>query len=253
MFEDATSRFSRTVENYVRYRPGYPEALLQFLQNALEMSAEKIVADIGSGTGKSTELFLKNGNLTYAVEPNADMRRAAEELLQAFPNFKSINGTAEATTLPNACVDFIVAGTAFHWFEQEATRREFQRILKPDGWILLMWNVRKNEQAPFMSEYENFLIEHSADYGVVRDVYHDTAGFDAFFGNQNWKQENFDNSQTFDFEGLVGRYLSSSYAFPENHPNFADAKAALGVLFDKYQENGKVTFWYNTALYYGKF
>lgn len=253
MFSDATSRFSRTVENYVKYRPGYPDNVLRFLQNQLQLTRELVIADIGSGTGKSTELFLKNGNLTYAVEPNADMRRAAEELLHSFPNLKSVNGTAEATTLPDQCADFIIAGTAFHWFEPNATRSEFQRILKPDGWIVLMWNVRKNEQAPFMSAYENFLIEYSADYRVVREVYHDTSSFDSFFGNQNWKQKKFDNSQIFDFEGLVGRYLSSSYAFPENHPNFVDAKAALRVLFDSYQENGKVTFWYNTALYYGQF
>ncbi len=253
MFQDATSRFSRTVENYIRYRPGYPDALLAFLKTELNLNSDSVVADIGSGTGKSAALFLQKGNVVFAVEPNPDMRQAAEQLLHAFPNFISINGSAEATTLPTQNIDFIVAGTAFHWFEPKATRQEFQRIIKSGGFILLMWNVRNNERSSFMLAYEDFLLNHATDYHLVREVYHSTAEFDAFFGNHQWQQKNFVNSQTFDFEGLLGRYLSCSYAFPENHANFKDAKAALRVIFDEHQKNGQVTLWYDTMLYYGKF
>lgn len=253
MFQDATSRFSRTVENYIRYRPGYPKEVLTFLKNELNFNAASVIADIGSGTGKSSELFLQNGNVVFAVEPNPDMRRAAEQLLHPFPNFKSINGSAEATTLPAQSIDFIVAGTAFHWFEPKATRQEFQRIIKSDGFILLMWNVRNNERSDFMPAYEDFLLNHATDYKLVREVYHSTSEFDDFFGNNHWQRKNFVNSQVFDFEGLLGRYLSCSYAFPENHAHFADAKAALRVIFDEHQENETVTLWYDTALYYGKF
>lgn len=252
MITNSTARFSTTVENYVRYRPGYPQTFLLFLQQQLNLTFESVIADIGSGTGKSTEPFLTLGNQVFAVEPNLEMRLAAEQLLGEFPNFKSINGSAEATTLPNQCANFILAGTAFHWFEPVATRREFQRILQPEGWVLLFWNVRHNERSSFMPAYEDFLLSHSSDYHLVREVYHDTAGFDAFFGHANWSKAIFDNSQTFDFEGLLGRYSSCSYAFPENHANFVDAKAALRVLFDEHQKNGQVTLWYDTILYYGK-
>lgn len=251
MFRDATARFSRTVENYIRYRPDYPKAFLLFLQQHLNLSSQSVIADIGAGTGKSTEPFLILGNQVIAVEPNLEMREAAEQLLGHYSNFKSVNGSAEATTLPDHCADFVVAGTAFHWFEPEATRREFQRILKPDSWILLVWNVRNNERSAFMPAYEDFLLNHSIDYQQVSEVYHETAGFDTFFGNKHWEKAVFENLQTFDFEGIVGRYLSCSYAFPENHPNFATAKAALRVLFEEHQENGIVTLWYDTVLYYG--
>lgn len=253
MFQDATSRFSRTIAHYIRYRPGYPKDVLAFLKRELNLSSASVVADIGSGTGKSSELFLQNSNVVFAVEPNPDMRRAAEQLLHPFPNFKSINGAAEATTLPAQSIDFIVVGTAFHWFEPKATRQEFQRIIKPEGSILLMWNVRNNERSDFMPAYEDFLLNHATDYKLVREVYHSTAEFDDFFGNKHWQRKNFVNSQVFDFEGLLGRYLSCSYAFPENHVHFADAKAALRVIFDEHQENETVTLWYDTALYYGKF
>lgn len=252
MFKNATSRFSRTVENYIRYRPGYPPALFEMLKNELHLMPHHIVADVGAGTGKSSEPFLELGNQVFAIEPNEEMRHAAESLCAHFPGFISVAGSAEATTLANQSVDFVVAGTAFHWFEPQATRLEFQRILKPDDWVLLVWNVRNNNQTTFMAAYEDFLLNYSIDYEQVSEVYHATSGFDSFFGNPNWKKTSFKNTQTFDFEGLLGRYLSCSYAFPENHPNFAVTKAALRVLFDEHEENGQVKLWYDTTLYYGK-
>ena len=168
MFQDATSRFARTVENYVKYRPGYPKALFDFLQAQLHLTSQAVIADIGSGTGKSTEPFLMLGNAVFAVEPNPEMRQAAEQLLKHFPGFTSVNGIAEATTLPDQCADFVIAGTAFHWFEPVATHREFQRILKPDGYTLLTWNVRNNERSDFMLAYEAFLLNYSSDYERVR-------------------------------------------------------------------------------------
>lgn len=252
MFKDVAFRFTHTVENYIKYRPGYPQPLFDFLQTVLNLTPSTVIADIGSGTGKSTEPFLKLGNPVFAVEPNQEMRQAAEQLLEHFPNFKSINGSAEATTLPAQSIDFIVAGTAFHWFEPKATRQEFQRILKPDAWVLLIWNVRDIERSTLMSAYDDFLLQYSIDYSQVKDVYGSSAGFDTFFGVGNWQQTSFSNFQIFDFDSLIGRYLSSSFALTENHPNFAAAKAALRVIFDQHQEDGKVTFLYNTVLYYGK-
>jgi ubiquinone/menaquinone biosynthesis C-methylase UbiE len=252
MFNNTTSRFAHTVENYVKYRPGYPKTMVDFLQTNLNLTSQAVVVDVGSGTGKSSEPFLHLGNRVYGVEPNAEMRQAAEQLLGHFPNFTSISGRAEATTLPDRCADFLVAGTAFHWFEPTAAHREFQRILKPGGWILLVWNVRNLENSAFMQAYDRFLLKYSTDYQQVKEVYNNSADFDAFFGNNNWQKVHFENRQTFDFESLVGRYRSSSFALSENHPNFAAAKNALQRLFEQYQENGQLTFLYQTVLYYGK-
>lgn len=249
---ESTKRFSRTVEHYIRYRPGYPDALLSFLREQLNLTSESKIADIGSGTGLLTELFLKNCNPTYAVEPNPEMRQAAEQLLKHYPNFISMDGTAEATTLPDKSVNFIAAGTAFHWFEPAPTRQEFLRILQPDGYVLLIWNYRNNERSAFMQHYENYLLEYSNDYKKVKEAYPDNELFDLFFDPGHWQQVVFENLQVFDFEGLKGRYQSCSYALPEDSAQFNTAMDALRVIFERHQKGGKVKHWYHTMLYFGK-
>ena len=130
---DSTRRFSDRVENYVRYRPTYPEDVLEVLRQETGLKSSDIIADIGSGTGISAERFLRSGNEVFGVEPNLEMRRAAESQLQRYAKFHSVVGTAEATTLPNHCVDYVVAAQAFHWFDQAKAKQEFVRILRPDG------------------------------------------------------------------------------------------------------------------------
>jgi ubiquinone/menaquinone biosynthesis C-methylase UbiE len=130
---DPTQRFSSRVENYVKYRPGYPPAILDLLRDKCGLTSASTVADIGSGTGILTGLLLKSGARVFGVEPNPDMRAAGERLLAGQANFTSLAGTAEATTLPAQSVGIITAGQAFHWFDREPTRREFQRILQPGG------------------------------------------------------------------------------------------------------------------------
>src|ERR1700675_1047450 len=132
-FADAKQRFSNRVVDYVRYRPGYPAALLDLLRAECGFSSNHLVADVGSGTALLTKLFLENGNRVFGVEPNQEMRQAGEEFLKSFPKFTSVAGSAEATTIGDASVDFVTAGQAFHWFDPRAARREFIRILKPNG------------------------------------------------------------------------------------------------------------------------
>ncbi len=138
-FSDSKERFSNRVENYVKYRPGYPAALLDLLRDECGLRADEscVIADVGSGTGFLAEMFLKQGNRVFGVEPNADMRKAGEEYLQGFRNFVSVAGSAEATTLADGSVNFVTAGQAFHWFEPAATRRELSRVLTPGGWVVL--------------------------------------------------------------------------------------------------------------------
>ena len=139
---DNTKRFSNRVDNYVKYRPSYPKEIISFLENAIQFKNDFVVADIGSGTGILSKMFLDNGNTVYAVEPNTAMRNKAEELLKNYPLFKSIDGTAEQTTLQNSSIDIITAAQAFHWFDAEKTKAEFRRILKPGGYCCLIWNER---------------------------------------------------------------------------------------------------------------
>ena len=164
---DSTKRFSNRVADYVRYRPDYPRGILAILEAETGLSADSRIADVGSGTGISAELFLAHGNVVDAVEPNADMRAAAEATLAQYPRFHSVVGTAEATTLADNSVDYVVAAQAFHWLDAQATRREFARILRADGWVVLIWNTRRVDATPFLRAYEVLLQKFATDYRQV--------------------------------------------------------------------------------------
>src|SRR5215216_934394 len=207
---DTVQRFSNRVANYVKYRPGYPPEVLDLFKNEMNLTPDSVVADIGSGTGLSAKVFLENGNKVYGVEPNSAMREAAEEYLKAFPNFISHEGTAENTNLDDASIDFVTAAQAFHWFDAEKTRNEFTRILRPGGYVVLIWNERQLDTTEFLREYELLLKKHANDYDKVRHENIDRERLGRFFG-PHFEQATFSNEQVFDLEGLRGRLLSSSY------------------------------------------
>ncbi len=242
-----TERFSTRVENYIRYRPGYPPAIVDLLAAECHLTPASVMADIGFGTGLLTKLFLQHGNRVFGVEPNREMRQAGEHFLQDYPHFTSIAATAEATTLPNHSIDFVTAGQSFHWFNPEATGIEFARILKPYGWVVLVWNERKNSASPFLEAYEKLLQTFAPDYPAVQ-----RQNLDGKILGTMMQVRYFENSQNFDFEGLKGRLLSSSYAPEAGQPNHEPMLAELWRIFQIYQENGSVTFEYTTEVYYGQ-
>jgi SAM-dependent methyltransferase len=249
---DSKERFSNRVADYVRYRPRYPRAVLELLREECGFAPESVVADIGSGTGILTQMLLENGNLVYGVEPNAEMRAAGEGLLQKYTRFRSVAGSAEATTLPDASVDFVFVGQAFHWFEPKATRAEFERVLKPRGWVAVIWNERKKDATAFLREYEAFLREFGTDYEKVSEKYRQDRPMRKFFGAGAGGKKSFANEQVFDFDGLRGRLLSSSYSPPKGHPNHEPMLAALEKLFAGHAQDGRVRFEYLTHVYYGQ-
>jgi SAM-dependent methyltransferase len=244
-------RFSNRVANYVKYRPTYPPEVLRFLQNELKLQTGSVVADIGSGTGISTRMFLENGNPVYGVEPNAAMRAAAEDFLRDFPNFRSVDGTSENTTLRSNSIDFVTAAQAFHWFEPQKTRGEFKRILKPDGHVVLIWNERQLDTNEFLREYEKFLLEFGTDYAKVRHDYLPKERLGEFFTG-GFQTASFQNAQIFDFAGLKGRVLSSSYMLTDEDARYAEMTKSLRRIFTKHQENDRITVLYDTNVYYGK-
>lgn len=248
---DPTQRFTTRVENYVKYRPGYPKAILALLRRQCGLTPASVVADIGSGTGLSARLFLANGNRVYGVEPNREMREAGEKYLAAYPRFVSVAAPAEATTLEDASMEFVVAGQAFHWFNPEKARAEFARILKPAGWVVLMWNERRVTDTLFLRNYERLLKTYSPDYAEVDHRRIDAAALGAFFGRSGYQVARFRNEQRFDFDGVRGRLLSSSYAPEVDHPNHALMLAELRRIFDAYNRGGFVTFAYDANVYYG--
>jgi SAM-dependent methyltransferase len=248
---NATSRFSDRVENYVRYRPGYREEVLRTLKVECGLAPSHVVADIASGTGIWTRMLLENGNRVFGVEPNAEMRAAGERLLEAFPKFLSVAGTAEATTLADHSVDFITAAQAAHWFDRERARSEFVRILKPGGWLVLLWNERVTDSTKFLRDYEQLLLTYGTDYEEVRHE-RTTAAVNEFFDPAPFQEQVFEMRQEFDYAGLEGRLLSSSYAPGPEHPQHAAMLRELRRIFEASSVEGRVAFEYKTRLYFGR-
>ena len=249
-FADAKQRFSTRVADYIRYRPSYPSELLDLLRSECALRSGHVIADIGSGTGFLSELFLKNGNRVYGVEPNREMRQAGEEYLASYDGFSSIEGSAEVTTLGDSSIDFVTAGQSFHWFEPDVARREFIRILKPNGWMVIAWNDRRMEEAPFTRAYELILERFGLDYKSVKDSYPEAERIRGFL--PTFSQRDLANDQTLDWDSLCGRLRSSSFTPPEGHPNYAPMIEELRKIFDVYQKNGQVRMDYFTRVYYGQ-
>jgi SAM-dependent methyltransferase len=248
---DPKSRFSTRVDDYVKYRPGYPMEILDLLADECGLNPDSVIADIGSGTGMLSRLFLDNGNAVVGVEPNREMRAAAERMLAAYARFNSLDAGAEATRLPPHSMDFMLAGQAFHWFDRAKTREEWLRVLKPEGWAALIWNDRRIDSTPFLAAYEAALREFAADYEEAshRNI-QDDALMQPFFGG-DIQRAHFDNFQRVDLDGLVGRVASASYCPERGSSRFSAMTKRLGEIFKQHARNGRVTFEYDTIMYYG--
>jgi len=257
MSKSPTARFSDRVENYVRYSPGYPPEVLDLLRTGCGLRPSHIVADIASGTGVFTRLLLENGNSVFAVEPNTEMREMGIHQLESLQSLESngrlvsVAGTAEETTLRSASVDFVTAAQAAHWFDLPRARAEFARILKPEGWCVLIWNERCTATTPFLREYEQLLLTYGTDYKEVRHE-RTTAMIHEFFTPTSHQERVFSLRQQFDYEGTGGRLLSSSYAPLEGHPSHAPMMQELQRIFRAHATDNVVEFEYNTRVYYGK-
>jgi SAM-dependent methyltransferase len=202
------------------------------------------MADIGCGTGLLARVFLEFGCDVTGVEPNPEMRQAGERLLAGVPRFQMTSGRAEATGLAASSVDFITAGQAFHWFEPDAARAEFHRILRPGGWLVLVWNER--QAAPgFMADYDVLVRGFAWEPSRIeeRDI-------GRVFGGP-FRRGRLDNRQLLDCQGLIGRLTSSSYAPLPSAPNYPAMVSSLEEIFARFQQDGYVTMLYDTHVFYG--
>lgn len=247
---DSTQRFSSRVADYVRYRPDYPESVVEKLIDELRLDANSGIADIGAGTGIFTRRLLARGLCVAAVEPNDAMRAAADVDLAQFPGYNSVAATAENTGLAERSLDLITAAQAFHWFNNEKTRGEFVRILKPAGRLALIWNKRRLEQS-FQQEYHDLLTLHVPDYARLNHTNLDDEDIAGFFAAGQMRLYRFDNRQQLDLAGLFGRLQSASYCPAEDSPQYHALSDALGDLFERENRDGIIEFEYDTRLYLG--
>ena len=248
---DPTQRFSSRVDNYVRYRPAYPPAVIELLRNECGLTSSSVVADVACGTGIFTRMLLESGSRVFGVEPNAEMRRAGEKCLKAYPNFTSVGGTTEATTLAAHSMDIVTAAQAAHWFKLDAARREFVRILKPAGWAVLLWNQRRTGSTPFLRDYEQLLLTYGTDYQQVRHE-RTTEVIDSFFAPMPFCSRKLEITQEVDYEGLEGRLLSSSYTPAPGHANYNPMLGELRRIFAAHERAGRVSLEYDTLIYWGR-
>lgn len=243
-----TTRFSDRVEDYIKYRPKYPVQMLELFRKEIGLHTDSIIADIGSGTGISSEPFVANGNNVFGVEPNTKMRQAAEQFFSNSANHFSINGTAEQTGLTENSIDVIFAGQAFHWFDKGKAKLEFSRILKKTGHIVLGWNVR-SEKTDFQKEYDKILRETIPEYSIVTHKNISDQEIRDFFSPRESVSEYLVNAQILDLEGLKGRLKSSSYC-PKSGQEYESLINKLTDLFTRYESNGLIEFAYDTHLYW---
>ncbi len=252
MTTNSTERFSNRADDYVKYRPGYPPAVVPYLKEHFNLDPDKKIADIGAGTGISSALFLDAGYAVWAIEPNREMREKLTGLLNLYPKLTVVEATAERTTLPDDMVDVIVAGQAFHWFDARKSKTEFRRILKPGGLVILIWNERKTTTA-FEIEYEDLILKYGKDYQKIDHRNISDQDMEKFFYPQICTIKIFDNYQSFDYDGLKGRLLSSSYMPFKGEPGYEGMITGLEKLFAKYNQGGTVRINYDTKLFGGRF
>jgi SAM-dependent methyltransferase len=235
-----TERFTGKVGDYERYRSRYPAQVIDILVERCRLTREAQVADIGAGTGMLSELFLEHGNAVVAIEPNDDMRSACEHLAQAWPGLLVKKGTAEATGLEDASIDFIAAGRAFHWFDPEPTRREFHRILRPRGWVVLVTNSRVRDESPQSLAFEALLREHGTDYSANRERYEIAPRIDAFFAGGELFRHEIAGEQRLTLEQLIGLTQSLSVSPLPGDPRYPAIQKALEDFFSQWQNDGVI-------------
>ncbi len=244
---DPTSLFSGRVQNYLKYRPAYPPALLALLSERCGLRPANPIADVGSGTGILTEMLLKQGNPVFAVEPNDEMRAAAEQLLGCYPKFRSVKARAEATTLPDRSVDVVIAGQAFHWFDRPAARAEFSRILRERGWVVLLWNMARTD-TPFLREYDEFWRVDLRGAHEARDG--NESLVKEFCGASGYEKLRLPGlSYALTRAEFAGRVLSISAAIQPGESGFDAFIQKVHEMFERHQQNGQVTMSYDTEVF----
>ena len=253
MESDSIARFSRTVEHYRKHRPTYPQTIVEFLEGACRLPRTATIADIGSGTGRLSEIFLKAGYRVLGVEPNRDMRLACQEMLHRYSGFTGVAAVAEETTLEHQSVDLIVAGQAYHWFDQYRARKEFGRILRPEGWVALVWNIVRQD-TPFLQAFDQFLRTYRSatlrSSGIGARAFDDE--FAAWYAPGRVRVKSFDSAQVVDYEGLKGCVLSYSFIPAPGSCEYDAMLKHLETVFREHQERGLVTIHYDCRMRYGQ-
>ncbi len=244
---NSSAAYTSKAVKYARYRWDYaPQAIERILHTA-NITLAAVVVDIGAGTGIMTRHFMGKAGQVIAVEPNAEMRRLAEEALVGDPTCRVIDGLAEATILPSACADLIVAAQAANWFDPPAARDEFRRILKPDGWLAILRNFGTDQEMNAAMEKiyppETDTAEIMKGRGIPADFY---------FEGGNFVRQRFEFTEKANWEQFFGAACTASYAPDEGSPLFEQFERDARQVFAVHQIEGFVLTHGVTELWLGK-
>lgn len=246
-------RFSGKAAIYRKFRPNYPEALIDYLYSEVGLATESIIADIGAGTGIFSKLLAQRNSSIICVEPNDDMREKAKQELIDFPNCSFLKASAENTTLNGASIDFVTVAQAFHWFDRNRFKAECARILKPNGKVILVWNARDKSDVLTMETArvnQQFCPDFNGFSGG--SDYEDPQAYVDFFKNGYYDFQTFKNDLALDEATFIGRNLSSSYAPREESELYQEYVEQLRLLFQKYSRDGRLSTSIVTKSYVGE-
>ncbi|MBO4697713.1 MAG: methyltransferase domain-containing protein [Lachnospiraceae bacterium] len=247
---DETKLFNGHAEAYAAGRPSYAKELIDCLYGCYGVTADSVIADIGSGTGKFAAQLLERGSTVFCVEPNDDMRRTAEQELGGLSNFRSVKGDASDTTLEAGSVGFVTTAQAFHWFDVAKFRSECARILRPDGMVFLIWNIR-DESDPLNRDMREIYTEYCPHFkGFNGGIVKDDPRIREFFRN-GYEFVSFANPLYLNRDAFILRSLSGSYSLMEGDARYEEYLKAVADVFEKYAAEGNVTIANQSVAYAG--
>ncbi|MGI2335777.1 MAG: class I SAM-dependent methyltransferase [Dehalogenimonas sp.] len=228
--------YTARIESYANYLPGYPTAYIDYLTQRGKLRDDSIIADIGAGAGILAKAIAPRVNRVLAVELDEKMRLAGVENCRSVPNITVIPGSAEGTGLESSSIDLLTAGQSFHYFDTEASKLEFRRILKPGGLTALSWHIRVRDYL-FGEAFENLMRQFCPDYRGASVNEWPTG---QFFKNGEYERRTFANHRLVDLETLIGYALSMPFSPTKGEARFSEFVEKLATLYDKYSDHGKL-------------
>jgi ubiquinone/menaquinone biosynthesis C-methylase UbiE len=247
---DTSSLYDNRVEYYLKYRPGYPDQYVSDLIKLKILQKSDVIVDMGCGTGLLAEIFLRNRNKVIGIEPNLEMRQAAENYLKKYLpiSFKCLNGKAESSTLDPISVNHIVCGESFHWFETHSAIKEFQRILIPNGYLMIFsnWEYKNTD---FAKQFNLIIQKHQFESNVKPPP---KIEWNQIFHNGKYEKIQYPMRKEMNFEQILGYALSLSRTPLPGDKAYEFFKNELKNAFNRFEKNTKILFEFKTKLKFGK-